>query len=236
MDYATLRPKGVVPNGRFKLESAAGLLNTPSEQVLRSRETPTAKRIGFELIFRFFRRYPNALQTIVTKPYTEAGYTVVGYGSNSIALTIDTEPDQITKVHRHTAGHDHATLVEIRDRLAQEQTILTTYLGAYTVPQVFEVGSHPLESSCSVLLSRQERISDGDPVNLHQDSDVPGAKDFAAYSLDMHKDTSLLPDILGRDNLFQTPNGLKLIDTLPLTPDGLYTDKTLEILNRFTHP
>ena len=157
--------------------------------------------------------FPNAMQSMVTRPYRRKGFEVLGMGYHSVVVATDT--DSVSKIHHRTLGLSPAEKADYISRLYRKQNILKEfYPHPMVCDQEFVIEPFALNPDLEAVVSKQPRQY-GTFLSRSAVLDLP---DFRHYSVNMHDTVMTLPDLVGKDNVI-IPDGQShpvIIDTIPI--------------------
>lgn len=211
------KPLGTVDRIQLSIDKFTALASIPhGNEFLREhiKDLPFAMRIAKTALLAVHDRHPDYFTHRVQSRYRKAGYTVLGMGVHSVALA---DGNSVLKVYRATAGLDENEQNEMKAYWERKQDVLLGHLGQYAVPQTFSIDEHPANSSRSVVIARQPRIHAIRSLHFPSETpEQPHEATFTAECIAMHDSADALPDIIGLDNIFETHEGIRIVDTIPL--------------------
>lgn len=156
--------------------------------------------------------------TYDTKPYREAGLTVIGRGFYSIA-TLEQSTQTVRKFHYRYAGESENVLQSIIDEYQHKQRLCQRYLGAVAVTQTYPYDATIPMIVATQLLIRCRRFLDlvTHPPRASQVRSISSMEQFLAGNHQLITHHQAVSDLVGRHNLGITPAGeLRLVDPIPL--------------------
>jgi len=153
---------------------------------------------------------------VATRSYQRAGHEVVGMGYHTVVIKEDEK--LVRKIYHRTHRWSTERLSLESARLLEAQESVLDEFPDSAIPQSVTIGEFPLDPTRHCLVAQQDYIKDGIPVDFLHPSDA--ARDFLEDSCAMYDRTGSIPDIVGLANVFDTPSGLKIIDTIPLSAEN----------------
>ena len=166
--------------------------------------------------------------SLATRSYRQAGEEVVGLGFHSVVL--GNGPANVKKVHHRTHLLTHGEQQsEVLDLQRRQQPILDIF-GPQASEQSFTIEPFPLNKERSCVMAHQERIRTGIPVDMSESTDA--LQGFLETSRRMYDATGQIPDIVGLANMFETPDGIVIVDTIPLSVENSQDTQTLKIAHQ----
>lgn len=150
-------------------------------------------------------------RSLVTRSYRQAGEEIVGLGYHTVVLEED--ETMVRKIHHRTAHLSSTERLHALMTLERRQERLLRHYGDIALLQTFEITSFPPSPRQLVISSIQEKV-EGKPVDFSAPSEISTElAERAAHDLTHH---ALMPDIVGVGNFFETTDGVRLVDTIPL--------------------
>ena len=197
------------------------------------RATPNRlKRLAMTTIFESTQLFPKTLAAITDNVVPE----YLAYAGTGATATAYRHGSSIIKVIRRTEGLPRKALLEVARSEHLKNVTMSTYLGDLVVPQSLSIRPHPVRPSHEIVAIQQPYVSMStlDEVFPAADDKVnrPALEavlksvpvlDAPLYSLaqnalTMAEDTSLVPDLTGRNNLgIVDAVHLRIIDGQPLS-------------------
>ena len=155
-------------------------------------------------------------QNMVTRSYRHNGETIIGLGFHSVVLRDG--DDMVRKIHHRTLGLSPNEQTEHARTLERRQACMLRAFPTIAVAQEFSVQPFTLNPNRTCVVARQPYISNAKGVNSLQPSETYRA--FLQAACDEYNRTGQLPDIVGTDNILETEQGLRMVDTIPLSADN----------------
>ena len=207
---------------------------------LRQRQTEMSrlspKRIAKGALLMAYDFQPHVFSHYLRKPFTKAGFEVIGVGSH--ATVLEDGPSSVLKLYRATQAMDEQQLALRKQQLEQKQASLLQYMGKFVTPQVFFIDTHPVYKDTPLLMATQERVN-GTPVNLTEGYTDTNIQVLLESSLVMHDNIQSLPDVIGANNIIATTEGERIIDAIPLVQsdpeDATGYPVALELIHKAMH-
>ncbi len=161
--------------------------------------------------------------TYDTKPYREAGLTVIGRGFYSIA-TLEQSTQTVRKFHYRYTGESENVLQSIIDEYQHKQRLCQRYLGAVAVTQTYHIEPAPYDATIPMIVATQplircRRFLDlvTHPPRASQVRSISSMEQFLAGNHQLITHHQAVSGLVGRHNLGITPAGeLRLVDPIPL--------------------
>lgn len=168
-------------------------------------------------------RAPQVVKHLLDRPYTSAGYHVVGRGTESTVLTQDGQ--SVLKVMRYPRGLSLDMQERYMEDLSQKQADLQEKIGDTMVPLSFALATDPRTHGQRTILATQRLVSPYEPLNVHRHADIAALSeqqrtaliDFVGGSFALHREQAHVPDVIGHGNLGFEGDQLRLIDPVPVS-------------------
>lgn len=149
-------------------------------------------------------------------PYTRAGYEVLGHGFQTTALR-EPEGIEVRKIVRGSDRLGAAGREDLITELRRKIEANNRFHPETTVPTAVMVSRSPVFDKPVVQITQPFVGTIPEPPNPRE------VTDFAEKSIEEMIPESWAPDVVGVNNLVNTEDGIKLIDTVAIPEDQQYT-------------
>jgi hypothetical protein len=139
---------------------------------------------------------------------------VLGHGYNATTIR-EYGADEVRKIIRGSDRLSEAGRDELAHNLEDRIAVNKAVHPDITIPTTVTIALSPVLNRLTVQLIQPfvaSRTEGSDPRDIIE---------FAEKSLDEMLPTGLLPDVIGRQNLINTDDGIRLVDTVPVSVESL---------------
>jgi hypothetical protein len=169
---------------------------------------------------------PELVRDLLTRPYTNLGFNVIGLGGTSTVLELGDEVMKVLWATRHQSAQEQQNAL---CELGSDQNILINSLGDFALTQSFNIEPYPIKPRHNVIISRQPLVPSFGALPIHDTERLAGLdgalksqlSEFTTQSLEMADRDGCVPDLAGDNNIGidQDNAHLVLVDTLPKFSD-----------------
>jgi hypothetical protein len=149
-------------------------------------------------------------------PYRRRGIDIIGYGYTATAFR---EPgsETVRKIIRGTDRLSDEERAEQAQKLKDLVAVSHRFHPEVAIPTSVEIAPSPVLSRPTIQLVQPFVTSSAERPDPRQ------IRDFAEISLEEMMPTGYIPDVKGMHNLINTEDGIRLIDTVPITTEDMRT-------------